>query len=199
MYSFPCLETPRLRLRNLVFDDAPDLLAMHSEPQSMQWLGSRGLETIEDCHARIEQAHQRYMAPAPDYVWAIELKQSSKTRPTDGITTSPLVIGICELQSWDVHSQSATMGYELCPRHRGHGYMTEALMQVLAWGFRQRELNRVTAWVHPDNQGSLSVLKRLGFQREGTMRQIFKWADGFHDACLCGLLAREAEFASSPG
>jgi len=65
------------------------------------------------------------------------------------------------------------------------------LHSVLAWGFAQMQLNRVQALVHPQNQASLQLLERLGFQPEGRLREAGYWAGRHHDLLQLSLLRRE--------
>jgi len=49
----------------------------------------------------------------------------------------------------------------------------------------------VQALVHPQNQASLQLLERLGFQPEGRLREAGYWAGRHHDLLQLSLLRRE--------
>lgn len=67
---------------------------------------------------------------------------------------------------------------------------TEALAAILAYGFSELGLHRVEAQTVADNEESVRLLDRLGFQREGTRRGHSFEEDGlFHDEAIYGLLA----------
>lgn len=55
--------------------------------------------------------------------------------------------------------------------HAGKGLMSEALTALMAWAFEARQLVRVQALTMPENQSANRMLARLGFTREGTLRQ----------------------------
>ena len=69
--------------------------------------------------------------------------------------------------------------------------MDEALRTVIPWGFANMELNRIEAQVHPSNASSLRSVERLGFKREGLLRQVGYWGEQFHDMYQYSLLREE--------
>ena len=81
------------------------------------------------------------------------------------------LLGICVVFAVDRDAARAEIGYLLSPDRQGQGYMHEALQQVLAYLFRTLHLHRVEAEIDPRNAPSAHVLERLGFHREGVLRQ----------------------------
>lgn len=65
---------------------------------------------------------------------------------------------------------SCACGYHLDKDHTGKGYMTEALKGSMAFVFDEYKLHRVEAFIVPDNEPSLNLVKRLGFRYEGLRR-----------------------------
>jgi len=63
--------------------------------------------------------------------------------------------------------QSAFIGYFLNEQHNGKGYMTEAVRLVVDYAFIELKLHRIEAGVMPHNIGSIHVLEKSGFQKEG--------------------------------
>jgi RimJ/RimL family protein N-acetyltransferase len=73
----------------------------------------------------------------------------------------------------------------------GKGYAREAWSLVIDHGFRRLNLRKIVAGVVAGNDASLAVLRSLGFQVEGTLRQEL-WVDGgYRDVARLGLLAGE--------
>jgi [ribosomal protein S5]-alanine N-acetyltransferase len=104
-------------------------------------------------------------------------------------------IGICGFNSWSPVHRHAELAYELAPQHWRRGYMQNAVLTVLQWGFAELELNRVHAYVMTTNARSIRLLERCGFLREGTLRQ-FRISSGEpRDFHLYALLAQD--FAST--
>ena len=70
--------------------------------------------------------------------------------------------------------------------------MTEALDAIIGFGFREVGLNRIQAVVMPGNEGSEKLLEKLGFRREGVLRQYDNWGEkGYVDMKMFSLLRRE--------
>src|SRR5690606_38652938 len=90
----------------------------------------------------------------------------------------------------------AEVGFMLAPAHWGKGYAAEAVRAVLRFAFEAMDLHRVEADVDPDNGASLRLLERLGFRREGYLRERW-WPYGAPaDSVVLGLL-RDA-FVAEP-
>jgi RimJ/RimL family protein N-acetyltransferase len=62
------------------------------------------------------------------------------------------------------------LGWILIPRFQGHGYMQEAVTAVLTHCFTTLDIHRVEAEIEPENIRSAPLAQRLGFQREGLLR-----------------------------
>jgi RimJ/RimL family protein N-acetyltransferase len=63
--------------------------------------------------------------------------------------------------------QSAFIGYFLDKRHNGKGYTTEAVKLLVEYAFNELKLHRIEAGVMPHNIGSIRVLEKAGFHKEG--------------------------------
>lgn len=77
--------------------------------------------------------------------------------------------------------QSAFIGYFLDKKHNGKGFATEAVTLVLQYAFDDLQLHRVEAGVMPHNIGSIRVLEKSGFHKEGIAKSNVKingkWED----------------------
>jgi len=169
------LNTGRLLLRPLGADDAPALLAIFSDPAVMRYWSTPPWDSKDKAHAEIthdlkEMANGKYLR------LGIERTQDRT------------LIGNCTLFSIVAHCRRAEVGYALSSSAWGRGYMNEALHALLNWGFSQLGLNRVEADIDPRNKASAKILERLGFQKEGCLRE--RWiVDGeISDTALYGLL-----------
>ena len=101
------------------------------------------------------------------------------------------MIGSCTLFAIDAQNRRAEMGYILAREAWGKGLMHEALTALLDWGFGPLGLHRVEADVDPRNVASVKSLERLGFAREGFLRQRWQVAGEISDSVFLGLLAPE--------
>jgi ribosomal-protein-alanine N-acetyltransferase len=77
--------------------------------------------------------------------------------------------------------QNAYLGYWLDEEHNGRGLMTEAVGLAMADAFGGLKLHRVQAATLPHNQGSIRVLLKNGFRREGLAERYLlidgRWQD----------------------
>ena len=110
----------------------------------------------------------------------------SITRPADD-----WMLGHVGLFNWSEQSARADVGYGLARRHWGQGYMHEALVAVVDYAFGPMGLRRLEADIHPRNVASVRAVERLGFAREGLLRERWQVADEISDSVLMGLLSRE--------
>jgi RimJ/RimL family protein N-acetyltransferase len=63
--------------------------------------------------------------------------------------------------------QSAFIGYFLDEKHNGKGFTTEAVKLLVVYAFDELKLHRIEAGVMPHNIGSIRVLEKSGFHKEG--------------------------------
>lgn len=177
--AFPTLQTPRLRLREIVADDADALFSIHGDPERMKWFGNDPLVDRDAALALVRTFASWRDMPNPGTRWGID------------VLDRPGLSGTCGLFRWNKNWRSCTLGYELSREIEGKGYMFEALCVAIAWGWAQMDLNRIEAVVHPDNAGSIALLERLGFVLEGKLRQAGYWGGGFHDMHQYALLKQD--------
>lgn len=173
----PTLDTARLRLRPVAGADAEALYAMHSNAHVLRYWDS---------------------PPWPDRARAARFLAVSRTMAEEGtgvrlvITdTGGAFLGWCSLTRWNPDHRSAAMGYCLDEHAWGRGYATEAAHAVLDWAFATLDLNRVQAETDTRNAGSIRVLEKLGFVREGTLREDCVVNGDVSDSHVYGLLRRE--------
>jgi len=77
--------------------------------------------------------------------------------------------------------QSCFVGYSLAEQQNGKGYTTEAVKLVVDYAFTELKLHRIEAGVMPHNIGSIRVLEKSGFHKEGIAKKNVringKWED----------------------
>jgi RimJ/RimL family protein N-acetyltransferase len=175
----PTLETDRLRLRPVTDADADALFAMHSSAQVLRYWDS---------------------PPWTDPARAQRFVTASRTMAEDGTGVRLAIdrraadssfLGWCSLSRWNPEYRSAAMGYCFAEEAWGQGYATEAARALLAWAFGTLDLNRVQAETDTRNLASARVLEKLGFVREGTLREDCVVNGDVSDSWVYGLLRRE--------
>jgi RimJ/RimL family protein N-acetyltransferase len=104
------------------------------------------------------------------------------------------VLGSCDIRrpfDWD--PEFGEVGFLLGPEARGRGIATQSMRLLLVYAFETLGMRRVQALAHPQNSASAEVLERLGFQREGLLRDYRPGPAGPEDRILFSLLRAEFE------
>lgn len=81
------------------------------------------------------------------------------------------------------------VGYWLLAPARGRGYAVRAVRLLSDWALGPCGLERVEAWVEPDNQASVAVLTRAGFREEGLLRSFLTLGGRRADVLVLSRLA----------
>jgi len=176
--TLPTLEAPRVRLRWLTAQDVDALYAIFSDQRMMRFWSSPAMKERREAEELLLRIH-RMFAEQSGYQWGIE-------RKSDGA-----LLGTCTLFSIHRGNMRAEIGYCLASAHWRQGYMGEALPALIDYAFGVLKFRRLEADVDPKNQGSLGILARMGFQREGLLRERWNVAGEIQDTVFLGLLARE--------
>lgn len=92
----------------------------------------------------------------------------------------------------DARERSATIGYWLDERARGHGLMVRAVGAAIAHAFTTLKLHRIEIGCGVENTASRAIPEKLGFTREGTRREAQRMPDGrYVSLVIYGLLESE--------
>ena len=73
----------------------------------------------------------------------------------------------------DVHRKNAELGYWLAEPFWGKGIITNAIKEIVAFGFKTYDINRIFARPFATNIGSQKVLEKAGFALEGRFEKTF--------------------------
>jgi RimJ/RimL family protein N-acetyltransferase len=177
-FSDTHLATARLDLRPLCMDDAAALLRMHSDPEFMRYWSCGPWTSLALATAVIER-DLRELAAGEQLRLGIFLREQGT------------LIGTCALFHLMEQCRRAEVGYGIAREHWRQGYMFEAVGALLGFAFEDLGLNRLEADIDPRNTASARSLEKLGFQREGTLRERWIVGEEVSDTALYGLLARE--------
>jgi ribosomal-protein-serine acetyltransferase len=108
-----------------------------------------------------------------------------------GIVYKGELVGSIALQQMDWHNGITSIGYYLSKRAEGHGIMTRCVHALLNYCFFQLGLNRVEIKCGEKNVKSRSIPERLGFVKEGKLRDGEQLYGRFHDIIVYSMLSRE--------
>ncbi|NIE62498.1 GNAT family N-acetyltransferase [Burkholderia sp. Ax-1719] len=175
MFEPVSLSTARLRIRALRHDDAPALFTIWSDAEAMRYFSFAPMRHVDEAHARIASTLKPSSA-GKDLVCTVEARDSGE------------VLGTCDLFHLHAQCRRAEIGFSLQRQHWGKGLMSEAAAAVVDHAFDTVKLNRIEADIDPRNVASARVLERLGFQREGLLRERWIVGEEVTDSALYGLL-----------
>lgn len=173
----PILKTERLILRPLRLDDAQDQFEYAQDDEIAAFGLWQPLKTLQENIDDVQEALNAYTNSGA-YIWAVEYRADHK------------MIGRIQLGAYHA-GVFADIGYAYNRLYWGKGYASEAAHAVLKFGFETLKLHRIGATVLPDNIGSIRVLEKMGFQREGVRRQIYALRGSFEDLLCYSILAPE--------
>ncbi|MFI1782392.1 GNAT family N-acetyltransferase [Streptomyces rubiginosohelvolus] len=176
----PELHTARLRLRPFTDADAAPLYALQSDAHVLRYWDSPPWTD--------PARSQRFLATCR----RIEEEGSGARVAVDRVSDGAF-IGWCGLTGFDPDFRSASLGYVFDAAAWGNGYATETAQAVLRWAYDTLDLNRVQAETDTRNVGSARVLEKLGFVREGTLREDCIVNGDVSDSWVFGLLRRDWE------
>ena len=180
------IPTKNLTLRFLSEADLPAVYDIFSHPEVMRyWSYPPWTE--------MSQAQQ----------WLMKVQEGYRTREAFQLgierDSDHVLVGTSTLFQFHVASRRAEIGYALGRPYWGFGYMHEALQALLRYAFQTLDLNRLEADIDPRNRVSAKTLERLGFQREGHLRERWIVNDEISETWLDGLLRREWQERSRAG
>lgn len=103
-------------------------------------------------------------------------------------------IGRIEFERLSVRERSAEVMILIGEREaRGRGYGVDAMVALLGYLFRQRNLHRVSLTVLSDNHAAIRSYQKVGFVTEGTLRQDLFFDGKRHDQLAMSILDDEFE------
>ena len=171
---FPVIETERLRLRAITPGDIPILRELRIDDDVQMYI-KRPRETME----RTREVAGQMMSNVENneaISWAITMRVSGA------------FVGTIGLWQIDKYHQKGEIGYMTFKQYWNKGIVSEALKEVIDYGFKVMKLHRIEAEIDPDNIASGRVLEKLGFAREAYYKEDYYYEGKFFDSARYGLL-----------
>ena len=176
---FPQLETNRLVLRELTVDDVGFYFHHFNISEIVKGCCFPGPKSLNAAQEELELYCLNPFKENRGIRWGIVMQGTDK------------LIGTCGYTHWDKNVHRGEIGYDLNPAYWRQGIMTEALGAVLRYGFENMDLNRIQAVIDSENVRSQKLVKRLGFKKEGVLRQNSVFEGQYRDDVLYSLLKEE--------
>jgi [ribosomal protein S5]-alanine N-acetyltransferase len=174
---FPEINTERLNLREIKQDDAESIYKLLSNPEVIKHDSFELFTNIKQAEDLIKCFSDEYKQRSSIF-WGICLKNESE------------IIGFCKCEI-EIPEVRAEFGYDLRHEYWNMGIMTEALDSIIEFTFNTIDVNRIEALVSTKNNGSIRVLEKLGFIKEGILRERSCFRGSYHDMAMLSILKKE--------
>jgi len=172
------LETERLLLKELSPEIIAELFTSYSDEEIMHHMGLSTNEELEKERSNFKMGLANYRTTLKSFM--LFDKKSGKA------------IGKSGFHNWHKEHSRAEVGYRMFDETmKGKGLMTEALGEILRYGFEEMKLNRIEAFVGLENEPSQRLMKRYKFTREGIFRSHFFKNGKMEDSICFSLLQNE--------
>lgn len=176
--DFFIIETERLLLRKLTPETYQYIFQHYSDPELQEFLGISKPEKLEEERVKFTKGIATYNKSM--LVFQLLDKNSKK------------IIGGCSFHTWYLDHARAEIGYALTDDTiKRSGLMSEALKPILDYGFEEMKLNRIEAFIGPNNNASIRLVEKFGFTREGVLRQHYYKDGQIEDSVVYSLLQEE--------
>lgn len=145
--------TERLLIREFTLGDAPFVLELVNEPAWLQFIGDKGVRSIEDAENYLLNGPIKSYKANGYGLWMVQLKDDQ----------TPL--GMCGLIKREALDHP-DIGFAYRSAHNGKGYGYEAARAVLDYAKNKAGLSQILAITNPDNIRSIRLLEKLGLKYE---------------------------------
>ena len=156
--EFPIIRTPRLVLREIQSTDALQIFSMRSNVNVNRFIPRDEMKNETDTKRLILQVKEDYKQMR-SIGWAAEINGTGS------------IIGTCGFAEIDRENLRAEIGGELSPDYWGKNIALEAVKEVIKFGLQEMNLHSIEAKVQAGNVGAVFLLEKLGFVKEGHLRE----------------------------
>ncbi len=144
------IETERLILREMVIEDAQNMLRLHSNHQVQKYTGEDIVTTLEEIYLKIKDFQTRDKNHGFAR-WVTILKDGMHFVGWAGLAYLP------EFDEID-------LGYRFLPEYWGQGIATEASRAILTYGFDTLKISKIIAIAMQENKASIKVMEKVGMK-----------------------------------
>lgn len=156
---FPEIKTEDILLRKITSQDLDALCVIYQNPNVFRYIPGDAKKSRETVRHLVDH-FERDFRKGKELFLGICLPESPDQ-----------LIGVAEMFHYDPKVNMVTVGYRLEEQFWGKGYAARAMRALCAYLFDDIGINRIQAFVMPENPASMRVLEKCGFVREGYIRQ----------------------------
>jgi len=157
------IRTERLTLRLIDAQDIEQVRELHNHPETLKWLSDTHFVT------KMEQE---------SWFKKISSSLTSRRYVVELCETKDLV-GVFRLDDIDIENKSAFVGLDIAIDFRRKGIALETYEAMIPFLFEELQLNRLSLITLETNHPAISLYEKLGFMKEGTLRQAFYRETGY--------------------
>jgi len=150
----PGIETERLILKNIGYDDVDFIIKEFSNDEVNRYLfdaepitGENEARELIDLYLEEEPRNQ--------HRWILVLKETGEK------------IGTCGFHCWNRETGEVEIGYDIQPEYWRNGYCSEALEAILKFSEREMKTEKVYAHISVKNTASLRTAEKMNFMKTG--------------------------------
>lgn len=175
--QFPHIVADEITLRKIVVSDLDSLFEIYSNEKLFQY-SPLMLKKNKDTVANMIGHFERDFNKRKEIFLGICLNSEPNN-----------IVGVAEIFDYSHDVNMITIGYRLNDRFWGKGIATKTVKAMTDYLFNDIGINRIQAFVMPENIKSQNVLQRNSFVKEGIIRQGYVWkGQGVVDLILYSLL-----------
>ena len=182
--DFPILKTERLLLREWTDNDYENIFQIRSHESVAKYTSEDPYQIIADSHWRVDGSRMYFHEKNMGITWGIFDKESGR------------VLGDIDFTYKDRAHFRIQLGCMFAPHAWGKGYATEAMKEVIRYGFEdfpQFKIHRMEADTDPRNASAIKLLENIGFRKEGLLLDYYFERGRFVDKLFFGLLRSDWE------
>jgi len=176
--KFEEIITDRLILRKFTQESFDSIYSDMSQDEQLDILGLNSIEKLLEEKEKYKKGLSTYNKKFL-YHQLIDKKTSA-------------IIGWCGFHIWYTDHNRAEIGYGLFDdNYKSKGIMSEAIVSIVNYGFNNMNLERIEAFVSPNNTHSIKLLKRMKFKKEGFLKHHYFHNNKMEDDIIFALLKSE--------
>lgn len=180
--QFPHIVAEEVTLRKIVPSDLDSLFEIYSNEKLFQYSPVM-LKKNKDTVANMIGHFERDFHKRKEIFLGICLNSDPNN-----------IVGVAEMFDYSSDVNMITIGYRLNDRYWAKGIAAKTVKAMTDYLFKDIGINRIQAFVMPENIKSQQVLQRNGFVKEGIIRQGYVWkGHGVVDLILYSLLKADFE------
>jgi [ribosomal protein S5]-alanine N-acetyltransferase len=175
LQNFPKIQGLHINLRELSGDDVPDITMLMTR-KIAKFLWDIPYPYTRENALEFVNSSKRTFKSLEAVNLAIEYNSDFETRKK--------VIGTISLKNINLTTKVSHIGYWLGEQYWGMGLGTESVCLVINYAFSAIGLEKICAFVYPDNKGSIRVLEKSGFKIGGQVNEYHKISGTYRNSLI---------------